>query len=98
MICSAIHTCTCTTINFSNIIFSPLASLGGVLDSFINLIDGRILHALSIDGYDGISRVEAGHERHAARQNTLNKRLKNFALLSNTTIALKGTTDEATVI
>lgn len=98
MICSAIHTCTCTTINFSNIVLSPLASLGGVLDGFINLIDGRILHTLSIDGYDGISRVEAGHERHAAGQNTLNKRLKNFALLSNTTIALKGTTDEATVI
>ena len=85
---------TCTHSN----IFSPLASLGGILDSFINLVDRRILHILSIDGYDGVPRVQAGHERHTARHNTLNKRLKNFALLLNTTVALKKQIKQSAVI
>ena len=69
--------------------FSPHASLGGILDSLINIFYWGILHSLSIDGYNGVSRVQAGHERHTARHNALNKCLKNFAFLLKTTIALK---------
>ena len=45
-----------------NIIILPLASLGGILDGFINLIDRRVLYVLSVDVYDGVPRVQAGHE------------------------------------
>ena len=80
-----------------NIIILPLASLGGILDSFINLINSRVLYVLSVDGYDGVPRVQAGHERHTAWQNTLNESLKNFALLLNTTVALNKGADKALI-